>query len=270
MTNRQRWNQTSLPNKLNIILAAVIAFMTLVNVGFFVKQVLDQDRQVDDIKTAITEGIRTAKTAIDFSLTQQNAGMQTILKQNRDAIDSAAVQAKDYATESNRINRESIERTSAQRQATLDASVAASQLSQRAWVSVKEMNAEGLVLDKENTDISVTFVNSGSTPALDYRVVLIAEEVTPARGKAPSLKYSEADAKSLTAFGPATESSVHLVTVYTKTQLTSIRSGRIDFYIAGSAWYSDIFKIQHKTDFCAIYSATEKAMIGCGFHNTAD
>jgi hypothetical protein len=85
---RQKWNITSLPNKLNIALTFIICFATVVNVLILRKQVYDQDEQVRKIERAITDGITDAKDTVSKLLDQNKTTLESALGDNRSAIEA--------------------------------------------------------------------------------------------------------------------------------------------------------------------------------------
>lgn len=114
--------------------------MTFVNITFFIKQVLDQDRQVDQITTVIDRGISKAKVAIDASLKQNNDATQTVLRENRDALKNALTSIH---VDSNK----SLNASLTQGRSALEATIAASHLDQRPWIKIEPRISEPLTFD---------------------------------------------------------------------------------------------------------------------------
>jgi hypothetical protein len=89
MTVREKWNKTSLPNRLNIILTGIICFATVINVIVLWLQIADQDKQVGRVTTAINTGISKAKGAIEEVLSTESSKTEKMLSDNRAALKTA-------------------------------------------------------------------------------------------------------------------------------------------------------------------------------------
>jgi hypothetical protein len=149
--------------------------MTLTNVAFFVKQVVDQDAQVASIKDAITTGIDTAQRALESSLKQQNIGLTAILKQNREAIDAATNQSKENTAEANRMTRESTADILAENHSAVE-------LEQRAYVvfdAAGVFSPTGGLLSEIKADtpfrIQILLKNIARSPAFDKQGIVGAQ-----------------------------------------------------------------------------------------------
>ena len=85
----RRFKNSTITNQAMVVLTGVIAVLTAVNIGLYVQQSSDQSEQVAAIETAITDGITTAKDAIDSSLTQNRKEMENVFLENRNALSAS-------------------------------------------------------------------------------------------------------------------------------------------------------------------------------------
>ena len=190
MNFRRRWKQSSFTNQANVLLTALICIMTAINVGFFVKQALDSEKQVQAITGSITTGAKTTKEAIDSSLQENRAALETVLSENRETLKRSLESIHNDA-------QRGLNASIAQGRKALDASIEANRNDQRAWVGVTDAippafnDAGKQVFLKvgERATVGVYVTNTGKSPALDlsfrYRTRILRpdQKVMPNYGK---------------------------------------------------------------------------------------
>ncbi|MGH2506771.1 MAG: hypothetical protein ACRDHZ_05075 [Ktedonobacteraceae bacterium] len=195
-------------------------------------------------------------------------------KNSADASLSAALasiqQARD-AGEANWLNRSNSINSERQSNKTFQASVDQFRLEQRAWVGVEHVASTGFT-DRTIWTVTVTFVNSGKTPAKNVEVsaayvvspVSIAgpsmEEVTrlhfgPAQSIAPEGRYSMELGPIVLGhpvFRPEIKDSQTLLSSY-----EAIKAGRLFLYYYGILKYKDAFGGHRQTQFCIFLANTK-------------
>jgi hypothetical protein len=145
---------------------------------------------------------------------------------------------------------------------------ASSRLEQRAWVGVVSIVPPDL-RPKSDFFLSLQAVNSGHTPALNFRSLTVLH----------SLKKTE-EFKPIYAPIQGTESNRVIqpsegVTLNTRTyeltqeQIDWIKNGNYILYVYGKMSYDDIFHQRHHTTFCKVV-LSNVLVEDCGTYNTAD
>lgn len=264
MKLRHKWNKTSLPNKLNTVLTAVIVLLTLVNVGFFIKQVRDQDAQVTQVANAITNGSANTKDAVKSALEQGNITLSTSLKENRDALTKSLDAIKRDADASLRASL-------AQGKEALDASIAASRLDQRAWVGFVESNNLVFKVGSKAT-VNHVFTNTGKTPGIDLKGRVDSVALPSGEEFAP-IYHPLSSGPSISIIMPNQRQDFRAdssSTVWIQVNSDSVASGSTIVYFFGELCYRDIFQRQHHTTFCEILLPDMVTTRNCRTYNTAD
>ncbi len=275
MRLRHKWNLTSLPNKLNIALTAIICVATVFNALILNKQVADQDRQVEQIRGAITTGISQAKEAARETLSQNKMALESILKENRDALTASLNAASEQS-------RRGMESSAAQSKASLDASIDGLRLDQRAWVgpsahttpSFSDNNRSTFLKVGAKTPFGVDVSNTGKTPARNM-VGRIAVGVRSNREKFEPKLGPVSDAPSLATLFPGQHFRLSLSFpagdgTVSQQMVDEITSGRSTLYVYGRIEYQDIFKGLHLTMFCLSMSREMDSFNSCSVYNDAN
>jgi hypothetical protein len=137
-------------------------------------------------------------------------------------------------------------------------------IGQRAWVIVKK--AEHGPTSPLNDEIAakLTFVNSGSTPALKFKVTCVSD----IREEPPKTVYDSiapTEENSMIPIGPNETLSqlVEYKTAVNKGIWAGLHSGSIHFYVWGVAEYIDVFNEKRKTEFCFVSSKNTGIMKPC-------
>lgn len=271
MNISQRWKQSTITNQLNVILAAVICLMTFFNIAFFVKQVLDQDRQVGEIKAAITDGIGQAKTAIDASLAHNSNALDKALRDNKDALTTALQQMHTDA-------QTTLDASIEQSKAALEVTIANARNDQRAWVGpidtvgpqFKDANGQPIYFaEGQRASLGVVIANSGKTPArrvehrFSYRTLPNGTPFTP-RYPQPPRQAGVIQPGARPQLVIATE------TAPTAQNIQTYRSGSQILYLFGHVTYEDIYGKPHYTTFCMYLLADLSAFGDCDTYNDAN
>jgi len=265
---RERWSKTSLSNRLNVVLAGAIVLLTFVNVGFFVKQVMDQDKQVAQITRAITGGIDKANAAIDSSLSRSSEVLKAILEENRAALNATREQSK-----------ESLKETLAQGQKALNASIEASRADLRPWVGVITIapprfkdatGRESYIIENQPVRLEATASNAGKSPALKTHT-LTSFHILPASDEF-SPRYAVRDVKGEIALQPQMQ-----ITVFDQgTELPSqgvvaaLKRGQYVLYFYGRIDYTDQVGRAHLTKWCMFLTPTLDSFLPCTTYNDAN
>lgn len=271
MSPWQKFKRSSITNQVNAGLSLLIALMTLVNVSFFVKQVLDQDAQTKEVKNVISNGIATAKKTIDASLETQEQELRGILAQNRTAIDSAAAQSK-----------ASLDGTLSLGNRSLEVTIEASRLEQRAWVGPTGLIPPGVsdgsrrvyLKAGEQAVIGFQLTNSGRTPALSAIGRLRTQVLRT--GEQFVAVYNAVDTiTSVAAVLPGAQLLLQLPVPKQGTQIDQatideLTSGKAILYLYGDYSYEDIFGRKHLTEFCTYLNRSLTSFDNCPTHNSAN
>jgi len=233
----QRWNQTSLPNKLLVITGTLTAFGTLFYacaaiLQFYVlKQSSEQTaRQMDRF---VVEADRISNS------------MQDAVARGKIAIEASAAQSK----------------------AALDSSIELARSEQRAWVGVTEV-----ISPKGSTDrFGVWITNSGRTPARN----VIAKATTQYQSKEARFvpAYIDISAhRSVSVIHPGMR--VRVSTLATRGHLSAqeideLNRGTHVLYIYGVITYVDAFGRSHWSKFCTVATGNLAEFQACDSYNDA-
>jgi hypothetical protein len=153
------------------------------------------------------------------------------------------------------------------------ANVEAARLDQRAWVGIR--NVDGSFDISKPSIIQIRMNNSGRTPAINTRTNHIVECVKP--GTMPAFVESEANITGVETIFPGAERVMIHSKVCSATRdaedpsrLGDVLNGRLDLYVYGTIWYSDIFRNNRSTSFCFFYDRDTHGMNLCRVHNTGN
>ncbi|MEX2304158.1 MAG: hypothetical protein WD733_24660 [Bryobacterales bacterium] len=249
------WKQTTLGNKLNVIIAAVICAATIVNVAALIIQLSEQDKQVESLTNAITTGIQEAK-----------ATAETALKDNRESL-STSMKALHESAQS------SLNASIEQSRTALAASIAASQLDQRAWVTVNRIELKEELSEGKEFVVFFYSQNTGQTPAIDYaagsRLYLLPQEPPVER-----FGFSDEPAGSHPIIGPSGGIVDGRSRPWTPAA-TAIRgyvAGINRLYLRAFVSYRDVFGVPHWTAICAFhnYQSPLGEWLSCAEGNRVD
>jgi hypothetical protein len=270
----QRWNKTSLPNKLAIIISAFAAVLSVVNLHLLNRQISDQDQQVGKITKAITDGIDKAKAAMNSVLVQQNAALEKILGENRTALNAATTQSK--AT---------LDGSLKQGQQALSASIEASRRDQRAWVGFPSLNVRQDVAVGRFT-VSINAYNSGKTTATHSMIRIGMAEPVCTVLPADPFQIATANQVIPAPIMPNAPVSSADITIDIRAQdLAELREDNLQrlrstaptctelarLYVFASIDYCDIFGNAHFRRFCGYWDrSTPRAFNVCESHTDGD
>ncbi len=137
------------------------------------------------------------------------------------------------------------------------ATVKAYRMSERAWVSVKEIFLKDIEIGKAPSGHTRIF-NSGHSPALQSRVASFIDfgPINVPPDSFPKERNNADD--SLTTIGPDV---TQIASVKMKGELTQelfdlLNEKKIRIYVYGRITYDDIFKKSHTTDFCMYWNGS--------------
>lgn len=175
------------------------------------------------------------------------------------AVYSAYVARQQWATE--------IDNVEAAQQATLlatidskrsrEQSIEALMASQRAWVSQRAVNQQIDTATGERK-VSVTFTNTGETPALEFRsAISVGDTATAGPDEAAMGSAVTQEPPTSATLGPGAE-----VAVSFDFKPTQIASGKRFFYYACGE-YKDIFGRAHFVEHCGLYNTQTGSFQTC-------
>ena len=264
MTLRQRWKQTSLPNKALVMIGTTTAFGTVfyavaatVQVCIMRQAAIDSGAQVERLEKATNTAIQSAVSASSQSVKQA-------LDLSKTSFDASVAQAK----------------------AALDATIRTSRLEQRAWINVR---SEGAVVNQDGPiDIPVEVSNVGRTPAIHLEGDIIATVMSP--GEVLDTSYRAGHLRNHTVGGtllpgvnqPPTQFRAmrmlgnETANIRSSPQLAdSINKGEQVIVVYGRLTYSDIFGVKHWITFCQSGSRNPLGkpiarVEGCAEYNQVD
>ena len=244
MNLRQRWQQTTLANKLMVITTSIVAFGTMfyVVVAIFQWQLMKESseqtsRQTDKV---IAEVRRIAEVSDESA------------KQAKDALDAT------------------IENFRLEQRAWVGAVHAIPP-------EYKEGGKNVYVKDGQPMKTGVKIVNSGKTPALNVRTIVSmfywksSDEFVPTFKKVINI----GDGPSTSVLQPNATAVIKARSIpeeggINKADIANIANAQQILYIAGKITYEDIFKRPHSTLFCMYLDPSLTVFNNCNGHNEAN
>jgi hypothetical protein len=136
---------------------------------------------------------------------------------------------------------------------------------ERAWMGVTETDMNFASSATEESFIITKVRNTGKTPALRVVSQIYMQEF-PA-GQRPNFLYRKP---------PNTPAGVvmpnGLITLHTGRVLPipAIKNGTVSLFHYGSIWYCDVFRKEHRTDFCNEFHPDQGIFGACSFHEDID
>lgn len=275
MNIRQRWGRTSLPNKLNVVLTAIICLSTLVNVILFAKEVWDQDRQIGQVTAAISTGSASTKDAVVAALKQANADLKNSLTESREAFRESLNNSRNQADTA-------LKATLAQGQKALDANIAASRREQRAWIVVTSQTETVTLNDGMPVSVPMKMTNMGKTPAKGIEIHGVVDVVKPESSLDFSYEASRhhqiglvnvlhpniPDVSPYFAFERGTPKATRMIV--TPELRRSFAAGEVLVVIHGRIDYLDIFGVKHWLKFCVYAGNPDPSSEQCSGYNDMD
>ena len=242
---RQRWTQTSLPNKLLIEVGAIAALSALLNVFVLAFQVWLSDRSAKEA-AAQTNKLIAAGEAMVRNLEQANRQQ---LKATEDTLSATMKTASDNLA--------------AQREAM--------HLERRAWVGVTGLREISLEVDKPSS-FTAEVRNSGATPARITLVRIQAHALAPSATFAARYVDPVESPSTLVLQPGMTAGLPHRGRQnLTPADVKLLREGTAArVYVFGEIRYRDVFDRPHFTRFCMRIEADLKTSKWCAIHNEAD
>jgi len=149
----------------------------------------------------------------------------------------------------------------------------ATRIDERAWFGLTDpQHSPKVEGGKEQQLWSITFTNSGKTPARD--VVLTSGSVVTNRPFA-SLGLPRALVGNPTIRAGAVQPGGRrvlpvMVPALTDQAVAAINDGSATLYVFGVVKYADVFQATHETDFCLIYDVAAISFSPCETFNTMD
>jgi hypothetical protein len=184
----------------------------------------------------------------------------------KEAADAANISAQEVkrsreVAESNLIqSREGVAKAERQSRDSLNASINASRLDQRAWVGVDIFKAEPEIIEVgKRTRLVLSFKNTGKTPARNIKARAIMEPIP--KGRLPRFSYAGELIAHYGLLAPSALAFVRFELVMSKTTrepglvtqavLDELILGKTTVYVHGRIDYEDIFGCPHWMTFCA-------------------
>jgi hypothetical protein len=136
---------------------------------------------------------------------------------------------------------------------------------ERAWMGITETDMNFASSETEESFIVTKLRNTGKTPALRVVSQIYMQEF-PA-GQRPDFLYQKP---------PNTPAGVvmpnGLLTLHTGRVLPipAIKNHTVSLFHYGSIWYCDVFRKEHRTDFCNEFHPDQGIFGACSFHEDID
>jgi hypothetical protein len=191
-------------------------------------------------------------------LLNQNRRQVLALMKSANATEASAGHAKSNAEAAQAMvinNRKSLGATLAQGKTALDASIAASRLDQRAWLTVTMIEMSSEPEAKNTITISYWITNHGKTPAIDKRSqqrTLVGNGHEPPWVDFPP--QIEPAPRNIVPPGPFPGRTVSDPIDVSPQFVALYRSNKARLYFQGIIPYKDIFNIEHWTTVCAYHT----------------
>jgi hypothetical protein len=240
-----------------------IAFFTLVQVGVGIVTWTVLNGQLKEMHDSSTDTHTLAQAA--DSQAKKMTDVSTAADKIRQAADNMVAQDQRIADNA----QKAMDASNRQSHASLDATIAASTLDQRAWIGIGAFRV--VQFDKDVLKIDIEVRNSGKTPALDVSEAAkygynFSLDPGPQEDWFTSLTFDPAEA-----IPPGGSHIIHLTV--TSAQISpiyeSVKSKAFRIYVFGEIKYADISrKVDGITDFCLLMSDPDKLELGfCRNHN---
>ena len=250
MTLRQRWKQTSLPNKLLVIIGGFAAFATFLSVGlaYFqyrlaVQSSEEMDRQIEKFIVTTQQMVGEIQTA--------NANQVTAMTDSTAQSKAAIESAYDIGAMQLEQQREAM------------------RIERRAWIGVTEMQ-DLTISAGVPVGFRVIITNSGQTPGF------ITQSTVRARYQPIEETFSAVytgvnfSSRSVVHPGMRISTGAGEGRPVTETDVAAIRSEGGRFYIFGEIRYQDVFGVEHMTRYCQYVQPDLRTLSWCDSYNEAD
>lgn len=212
----------------------------------------------------IKSGSTDTHTLAEAAKTQaeKTSGMADAADRIRRAADDMVAEERRLATNS----QNAVEASNRQGKATLDATIAASRVDERAWVGVGVIRVVQLEKDK-SLKVDVELRNTGKTPALNVQMGAAWRVDTIRTG--PIADWFNYVLEPAEAVPPQGDHTMHLeIPSNVITPLWDEISYRTQYvYIVGSVKYTTISNQAGETNYCMFLDGQSREMRFCGLHN---
>lgn len=171
------------------------------------------------------------------------------------------------------------DRTAAQADKSLQATIDNFHLQQRAWVTVTSMSAKKLEIG-DVTTAKVDIKNTGTAPAFDVEIRV--NDSVELKGHKLQIGYGDTNKNPPASRGvlpPGGEANATAperlingtTTVYKaeQTYINALVSGEAVYTVFGIIKYKDVFRAPHQTTFCAILNSDLTTFHSCADYNNA-
>jgi hypothetical protein len=142
-------------------------------------------------------------------------------------------------------------------------------MSDRAWIVVKDVRIDGSVEENALPKATVTYENTGRTPALKtrlrHRLAILRSAKLP-DGPMPAIRVNDNDVESVFTLGPSqlTYSENGLTTPLSKDQVLHLKNKEWSIITFGIISYDDAAGQHHATEFCFVWrDITTRALSSC-------
>src|SRR5215469_268570 len=136
---------------------------------------------------------------------------------------------------------------------------------ERAWMGITETDMNFASHETEESFIITKFRNTGKTPALRVVSQIYIQEF-PA-GQRPNFLYQKPPNTPAAVVMPNALFMLHTGGVL---PITAIKNRTVSLFHYGSIWYCDVFKKEHRTDFCNEFHPDQGIFGACSFHEDVD
>lgn len=212
----------------------------------------------------IKSGSADTHTLAEAAKTQaeKTSGMADAADKIRKAADDMVAQESRLATNS----QNAIEASNHQSKASLEATIAASRLEERAWVGIRDVRLVRFDKDK-SLKVDVEVRNTGKTPALS--VQLGSGWATDMASTGPAANWFNYSFRPAESIPPEGDHIIHIeVPSNVITPLYDVIMIRPQFlFVMGTVRYETIADQPGEANFCLFLNAQSKEMQFCGSHN---
>ena len=270
MSPKGKWSRTTISNKLNVVLTAIICFMTVLNFVNTLVQSNSQSAQatalttaINEVKLALANGTDQTRKAVESAINTGSDQLQQTLTSNQSAFSRMMEQ-----------NEVALNASISQGKQGLDASIKMSRRDQRPWITVARFELSAELEQGKEVSVRVWLQNTGKTPAMNEvnqsQVYLWPVPPVMTNFSKPQPKESN----SITIIAPGAPATSFITTKWKPQDafVTSYRSKGMRFFVHAKAWFSDSFGTPHWTSVCASHGFSEPLdeFEYCGIGNEVD
>ena len=219
-------------------------------------------------------GIILLAISTDYTIKMYDANKAAAdaAKSAAETASAAFAQSKIDSAAQDRRSRETMETSAKQSKAALDASIEISRTDQRAWLGYQEVTDVALTSADTSSKIVVWYINTGKTPALEFKGHASTKLVYPGQVFVPEYPKTS-DEPSMSYVMPEQRAHIQIgaAAPWDPAAIAALKGGRVGLYVFSEICYKDIFGAQHHSTFCGRVMPPElTGVANCGTYNEAD